>query len=411
MKLREDIFTKGRLVETDSNKLPKGVLCKVVYPICNIDEKNQNHRVYSKALWEKVLAEENFVRKQQERTLFGQAEHPEETQSDLQLTSHIITKTWIDEASNKVYQEMDVLNTPCGKIINTLLEAGCLVGVSTRAEGELEEVTEGNETHYNVLPESYSYVTTDFTADPSTFNVKPIKYESNVVTEIKAGLKSKKLDKHFATVLLESMNSKEAKTVLKEMKDISIAVGKDNAVQEASEGLNEASKASKADVLRIAGELLKGGTQARVSDVVKAVSRETGEDYFKVRNYVKHVLSQAGWDTSKMESNELVGKLVRIKEGEHKGKFAKIKSINEEDVTVTLSNGAEIVTNTNRIDMDAVQINTTKVGGGDTVEPLEIEAEIEPVEPLDDMGDGEMEGPEAEDEYDMDGELNVGAPK
>ena len=215
MKLNEIILCKGRLVETDRQKLPKGVLCRVAYPICNIGEKNQNNRVYSKEVWERVLADESLQRKMKERTLFGQAEHPAETQSDLQLTSHVITNTWIDESTDKVMQEMDVLETPCGKIIDTLLEAGCLVGVSTRAEGELEEMNEGEEdSYFNVIPESYVYVATDFTADPSTFDVTPAKYEQSVVKDIKLGLKANKLARHFATVLLESMKSPEAKKVL-----------------------------------------------------------------------------------------------------------------------------------------------------------------------------------------------------
>ena len=139
MKLIERINYKGRIVESDSSKLPKGVLCRVVYPVCNINERNHNNRIYERAVWDNVLMDDEINRKMNERCLYGAPEHPESTSSNLKDTSHIITKMWIDEAQNKVFQEMDVLDTFWGRFVNTLMEAGCNVGVSTRADGELEE--------------------------------------------------------------------------------------------------------------------------------------------------------------------------------------------------------------------------------------------------------------------------------
>jgi hypothetical protein len=218
MKLSETVFNKVEILESDRSKLPEAVLCRVVYPICNIGQLNANNRMYEKEVWtENVLKDEDLHKKMGSRTLFGQAEHPAETQSDLQLTSHVITKTWIDESDNRVYQEMDVLDTPTGRIVDTLLRAGCQVGVSTRAEGDLEEYeleeSDGKKVAcQRVLPESYRYVTTDFTADPSTFNVEPVTLERQVTPFLKKQMENKKAGQ-FAKLLYESIQKSEEEKV------------------------------------------------------------------------------------------------------------------------------------------------------------------------------------------------------
>jgi len=206
--LNETILQKPILEETSREKLPEGVLCRVVYPICNIGKKNANRRVYEKAVWDKVLSSPDIQEKLKNRALFGQAEHPAQTQSDLQLTSHVIFEMWIDEEQGKVFQKMDVLDTPTGRVIDTLLRAGCNVGVSTRAEGDLEEAEDEEGTYHRVVPESYKYITTDFTADPSTFGAVPQEIKRNIVTEIKKEVdlnELKKGERNFVSYILESI--------------------------------------------------------------------------------------------------------------------------------------------------------------------------------------------------------------
>ena len=208
MLLNEIILTKPIFEEVQREKLPDGVLCRVTYNVNNIGERNANKRVYEKAVWDKVLADNDLKKKLESRALFGHAEHPEQTQSNLEKTSHVIFEMWIDEKENQVYQKIDVLDTPTGRIVDTLLRAGCQVGVSTRAEGDLEEAEDDDGTYQRVIPESYRYVTTDFTADPSTFGVVPQDVKRNIVSTVGKELSNEKADKsekEFAILLLESM--------------------------------------------------------------------------------------------------------------------------------------------------------------------------------------------------------------
>lgn len=207
MILNEFINEKGELSGPDI-KLPEGVLARVRYPICFFDKLNENHRRYSKAVWERVLANKSLTDLIERRGLFGHAEHPQQTQSSLDLTSHVIHKMWMDESS--VYNELDVLDTPTGRIVDVLLRANCQVGVSTRAEGDLkEDVDELGGKCYDIIPGSYKYKTTDFTADPSTPGALPLEIRRNLVNAInkesnEAGNRPE--ERKFARLLLESIN-------------------------------------------------------------------------------------------------------------------------------------------------------------------------------------------------------------
>lgn len=208
MLLNESITGKPIFEEKDASKLPEAVLCRVSYPVCNINERNANKRVYERSVWDKVLGDEVLQEMMAQRRLFGHAEHPAETQSDLQLTSHVIHNMWIDESSNKVYQTIDVLDVPMGRIVDSLLRAGCMVGMSTRAEGDLEESEDDQGKFSRVLPESYRYITTDFTADPSTFGALPMDLKRGVVSTIATEMKNESAEegeRSAARVLFESI--------------------------------------------------------------------------------------------------------------------------------------------------------------------------------------------------------------
>jgi len=213
--LNEEIIGETALIEKESSGLPDGVLLRVTYPICNLGKRNHNNRVYTREVWEKVLANQDLQMKLEKRNLFGHAEHPKTVQSSVEKVSHVIPKFWIDEGVVK--QTFEVLDTPYGRIINTLLRANCNVGVSTRAEGDLYEAEDKDGKFMSVVPDKYRYTTTDFTADPSTFGVYPETLERSLVPLIKQGIESHKLDRQFAASMLEGMQLNEAKELLKEM--------------------------------------------------------------------------------------------------------------------------------------------------------------------------------------------------
>ena len=219
MILFEHFLSHGKVTESNKAKLPEGVLCRATYQICSIGEKNRNNRVYEQAVWDKVMGDTEIQDKLKNRALFFHAEHPTTTQSNTEKVAGIVTDIQINE--DKVNAVMEVLDTPYGRIVDTLLKAGCGIGVSTRADGELEEMTEGEDKYSRVIPESYRFVTIDFTADPSTYGSEiPIKVERELAGVIKQGLDSEKIDREYATVLLEKFvfHAPEALEILESIK-------------------------------------------------------------------------------------------------------------------------------------------------------------------------------------------------
>jgi hypothetical protein len=231
--IQEQVFENYEIVQNVD--LPPRVLCRVTYPICNIDELNANHRRYGLPVWDKVMQTPELQEKLKNRCLFGHAEHPNESQNRLERTSHVVHEMWHDKDSNRVMQQLDILDTPYGRIVDTLLEAKCRVGVSTRAEGELEEAIdeEGNK-FFKVLPESYNYITTDFTADPSTTNPYPEQIQRRVVESIEKDRAD--LDSDFAISILERCNIPTAKSLCESIKSGGKDLSERNIKEQEDEG-------------------------------------------------------------------------------------------------------------------------------------------------------------------------------
>ena len=98
---------------------------------------NENNRVYEKQEYLPHL--EYLNKKIQERRLFGELDHPQKFDVSLANVSHVIESLAYDEPSNSVKIKLRLLDTPCGKIAKTLVEAGCVTSISSRAAGNVSE--------------------------------------------------------------------------------------------------------------------------------------------------------------------------------------------------------------------------------------------------------------------------------
>lgn len=98
---------------------------------------NENNRVYEKQEYLPHL--EYLNKKIQERRLFGELDHPQKFDVSLANVSHVIESLAYDEPSNSVKIKLRLLDTPCGKIAKTLVEAGCVISISSRAAGNVSD--------------------------------------------------------------------------------------------------------------------------------------------------------------------------------------------------------------------------------------------------------------------------------
>lgn len=123
---------------------------------------NKNKRIYP---WE--VLDENVINLQEaikDRRLIGELDHPTDSIIHFANASHIVTKLWWE--GNVLMGEGEILNTPHGKVLKAISEAGVKWGISSRGVGSGKL----NEDGILVIGESYKLITFDAVADPSTFS-------------------------------------------------------------------------------------------------------------------------------------------------------------------------------------------------------------------------------------------------
>ena len=125
------------------------------------DIRNANQRVYSsqeigkavKTLNEQIAGGYSVL---------GEVDHPQDLRINLDRVSHMITKMWMDGPNG--YGKLKILPTPMGQLVQTMLESGVKLGVSSRGSGEVDG--NGNVNGFEII-------TVDVVAQPSAPGAYP----------------------------------------------------------------------------------------------------------------------------------------------------------------------------------------------------------------------------------------------
>lgn len=123
---------------------------------------NKNKRIYPYAILDENV--KKLVPIIEARGLVGELDHPTDSIIHFEKCSHVITKLWWE--GNNLMGEGEILNTPHGRILKSLLSDGVRVGISSRGVGN----GRSDENGILVIGESYKLITFDAVADPSTYN-------------------------------------------------------------------------------------------------------------------------------------------------------------------------------------------------------------------------------------------------
>ena len=91
----------------------------------------------------------------------GELDHPDSSINSLAIISHLITKIWWEE--NEVWGEMELLNTPSGRIAQEIIGAGIPLGISSRGMGSVKQIGESVE-----VQGDYDLLCWDLVSTPST---------------------------------------------------------------------------------------------------------------------------------------------------------------------------------------------------------------------------------------------------
>ena len=130
----------------------KGVLQKA-------ETLNQNGRVYPKQILEREVRNyQKFIR---ENRALGECDHPDSSVVELKNVSHIVREAHMD--GDTVYGTVELLDTPCGQILQNLISAGVTLGISSRGVGSTRK--DGD---LDVVQDDFQLICWDFVSEPST---------------------------------------------------------------------------------------------------------------------------------------------------------------------------------------------------------------------------------------------------
>ena len=232
MDLKEFIFESIEIIDegqdTDKPLRFTGIFQK-------FDEENENKRIYSKKLWESVLSDSTIISKLENRQMLGELRHPEYREINMKNSSHVITKLQLDENIKRVRGEAEVLKTPDGKILETLLRAGVRPGISSRGEGGIR--TEDNKNF--VEEKNFKLVTFDMTMEPSVIDAFPSVVETKLGESIGTLISNDSIP-DYGLHLLE--------TLVDQFKDVNLAT---NLKSKIHESLTKESTTMSADDLKL----------------------------------------------------------------------------------------------------------------------------------------------------------------
>lgn len=123
---------------TDGDKVRPGCLGRLGGPIADWGEGTRNGRYYSRDLWVKVFDTPWVQEALETKTLFGEADHPDERlESKISEAAVVMTDYEFRDDEELLYGWFDILDTPSGRILRTLADYGSKLGVSSRGRGEV----------------------------------------------------------------------------------------------------------------------------------------------------------------------------------------------------------------------------------------------------------------------------------
>ena len=97
-------------------------------------------------------------------SVLGEVDHPDDLKINLDRVSHMITEMWMDVPNG--YGKMKILPTPMGKLVETMLQSGVKLGVSSRGSGNISEYGSGEVSDFEII-------TVDVLAQPSAPGAYP----------------------------------------------------------------------------------------------------------------------------------------------------------------------------------------------------------------------------------------------
>ena len=123
------------------------------------DEKNGNGRIYPGKILRREV--QSYMDTVKENRACGELDHPEDSVVNLKNASHMVKSLWWE--GNDLLGKIKVLSTPAGKILESLINDGVKLGISSRGLGSVSESNQGT-----IVEEDFQLICFDIVSEPST---------------------------------------------------------------------------------------------------------------------------------------------------------------------------------------------------------------------------------------------------
>ena len=124
----------------------------------------------------------NYQKFISENRALGECDHPDSSVVELKNVSHIVRQANMD--GDNLIGVIEILDTPSGKILKSLIEAGVTLGISSRGVGS---TTKEGDTQ--IVQDDFQLICFDMVSEPSTPGAFMMREGKDI--------SRKDLDKHF----------------------------------------------------------------------------------------------------------------------------------------------------------------------------------------------------------------------
>lgn len=192
--LQTGVFEYEKLKPEEMQR--RGILGRLVGIMADSVNPTRNGRAYSKKLWENVFANPIMQERIENKCCFGELGHPtDREETDMSKIAICMDGLPKVDPDGKLRAVFNILDTPNGRILKTLCDYGCNIGISSRGSGDLITDFDGNE---SVDPDTYNCEGWDAVLIPAVKEAR-LQY----VTE---SLDKKRYNKTLRTRLQESID-------------------------------------------------------------------------------------------------------------------------------------------------------------------------------------------------------------
>jgi hypothetical protein len=152
--LFKGIILEGETPNISDRFLVKGILQRA-------DSENQNGRIYPLKILKREAEKyaKTFI---SEKRAYGELDHPDSSIVEGKNSSHTVEKLWWE--GKDLWGELEVLDTPSGRIVQTILRAGKTLGISSRGLGSVNQLDEDTVE----VGDDFELIAWDFVTNPST---------------------------------------------------------------------------------------------------------------------------------------------------------------------------------------------------------------------------------------------------